>query len=284
MPLEDDVFPAEEQPLPAAVSPTTNSPGYITESDPKEDLEEEDDEDPEEDPTDYPADIDDDDDEELGTMGRAWITVQPQPPMTASTKALIDVVAATLPLPSPPPSPLISYSSPLPQIPSPPFLVPSYLLLALLTLRVVAPSTYCLAPSSRIPPSGTPSLLPIPLPTSSLPLLLPSTDYRVDVPEVTLPPRKRPTGGFRADYGFVSTLDAEIRRDPDKEIGYENTDVWVDPDEIAEEIPATDVAELAQSMDASDMTRSKMVALQSQQIPAKDPAHPDVPKEAGSSS
>ncbi|GJU97421.1 hypothetical protein Tco_1326692 [Tanacetum coccineum] len=54
----------------------------------------------------------------------ARITVQPQPPMAASTKALIVVVAATLPLPSPPPSPLISYSSPLPQIPSPPFLVP----------------------------------------------------------------------------------------------------------------------------------------------------------------
>ncbi|GKC75656.1 hypothetical protein Tco_1126430, partial [Tanacetum coccineum] len=62
MPLEDDVFPAEEQPLPAAVSPTTNSPGYIIESDPKEDLEEEDDEDP----TDYPADRDDEDEESSG--------------------------------------------------------------------------------------------------------------------------------------------------------------------------------------------------------------------------
>ncbi|GJX92766.1 hypothetical protein Tco_0347352, partial [Tanacetum coccineum] len=300
MPLEDDVFPAEEQPLLAAVSSTANLPGYITESDPKEDPEEEDNEDPEEDPTDYPADIDDDDDEEssgddvdndekdegeeeeeerlaladfvpppqTGTR-RAWITVQPQPPMTASTKALIDVVATTLPLPSPLPSPLISYLSPLPQIPSLPFLVPSLpttsptytevplgykaagirlriasppplplssplplpppIILprtkaSMVMMRAVAPSTYCLAPSSRIPPSGTPSLLPIPLPTSSLPLLLPSTNYRVDVPEVTLPPRKRlciapgpryeigesssaptarPTGGFRADYGFV---------------------------------------------------------------------------------
>ncbi|GKF39841.1 hypothetical protein Tco_0119902, partial [Tanacetum coccineum] len=47
MPPEDDVFPAEEQLLPA-----TDSPGYITESDPEEDPEE-DDEDPEEDPADY---------------------------------------------------------------------------------------------------------------------------------------------------------------------------------------------------------------------------------------
>nr|GEZ81695.1 hypothetical protein [Tanacetum cinerariifolium] len=60
----DDVFPAEEQPLPAAASPTAKSPEYILESDLDEDPEEEDDEDPEEDPADYPADHDDDDEEE----------------------------------------------------------------------------------------------------------------------------------------------------------------------------------------------------------------------------
>ncbi|GKF87308.1 hypothetical protein Tco_0258185, partial [Tanacetum coccineum] len=51
---EDDVLPAEEQSLPVAVSPTTDSPGYITESNPDEDPEE-DDEDFEEDPADYPT-------------------------------------------------------------------------------------------------------------------------------------------------------------------------------------------------------------------------------------
>nr|GFC42696.1 hypothetical protein [Tanacetum cinerariifolium] len=61
---EDDVFPAEEQPLPAAALPTTESPGYIPESDPDEDLEEDDDEDPKEDPADYPADHDDKEEEE----------------------------------------------------------------------------------------------------------------------------------------------------------------------------------------------------------------------------
>ncbi|GJY26357.1 hypothetical protein Tco_0401083 [Tanacetum coccineum] len=60
MPLEDKVFPAEEQPLHAAVSPTADSPGYVPESDPEEDPKEDDDEDPEEDPTDYPADGGDD--------------------------------------------------------------------------------------------------------------------------------------------------------------------------------------------------------------------------------
>ncbi|GKC81003.1 hypothetical protein Tco_1136720 [Tanacetum coccineum] len=41
IPLEDDhEFPAEEQPLPPIDSPTTESPGYVTESDPEEDPEE----------------------------------------------------------------------------------------------------------------------------------------------------------------------------------------------------------------------------------------------------
>ncbi|GJR92517.1 hypothetical protein Tco_0264691 [Tanacetum coccineum] len=52
MPPEDEVLPAEEQPLPAAASPTTDSLGYIPESD------------PEEDPTNYLADGGDDDDDE----------------------------------------------------------------------------------------------------------------------------------------------------------------------------------------------------------------------------
>ncbi|GKG06221.1 hypothetical protein Tco_0326307, partial [Tanacetum coccineum] len=63
MPPEDEILPAEEQPLTAADSPTADSPGYIPESDPEEDPEEDDDKDPEEDPADYPADGGDDDDD-----------------------------------------------------------------------------------------------------------------------------------------------------------------------------------------------------------------------------
>nr|GFA33739.1 hypothetical protein [Tanacetum cinerariifolium] len=59
IPPEDDVFPTKEQPLPAAATPTTDSPGYIPDSDPDEDLEDNDNEDLEEDPADYPADHDD---------------------------------------------------------------------------------------------------------------------------------------------------------------------------------------------------------------------------------
>ncbi|GJV26067.1 hypothetical protein Tco_1378762 [Tanacetum coccineum] len=53
-----------EPPLPAAASPTAQSPDYVLESDPEADPEEDDDEDPKEDPVDYPADEGDDDDDE----------------------------------------------------------------------------------------------------------------------------------------------------------------------------------------------------------------------------
>ncbi|GKF03152.1 hypothetical protein Tco_0030075, partial [Tanacetum coccineum] len=43
---EDEVFPTEEQPLPAVASPTAQSPDYFLEFDPEEDPEEDDDEDP----------------------------------------------------------------------------------------------------------------------------------------------------------------------------------------------------------------------------------------------
>ncbi|GKF19356.1 hypothetical protein Tco_0067994, partial [Tanacetum coccineum] len=41
----------------------------------------------------------------------------------------------------------------------------------------------------------------------------------------------RPAGGLRADYGFVATMDREIRRDPERYVGYGITDSW---DEIVE--------------------------------------------------
>ncbi|GKC69031.1 putative reverse transcriptase domain-containing protein [Tanacetum coccineum] len=167
MPPKDEVFPAEEKPLPAAVSPTSDSPGYIADSDPEED-----EEDPEEDPIDYPAnggDDDDDDDE------------------SSDDDEDDDDVSSPVPV-SPPPLP----SS------------PTYLLgfravmirASVAMMRVVALSTYILAPRLGIPPSETPPLLPMPLPTPSPPLLLPSTDSRAGVSEVTLPPQKSCLAGY----------------------------------------------------------------------------------------
>ncbi|GKD63388.1 hypothetical protein Tco_1305496 [Tanacetum coccineum] len=80
------------------------------------------------------------------------------------------------------------------------------------------------------------------------------------MPEVTLPPRKRlgialgpgyeveeslsaaaarPVGDLRADYGFIATMDWEIRRDQEREVGYGITDSW---DEIVETLQGAPVS------------------------------------------
>ncbi|GKB72702.1 hypothetical protein Tco_0934114 [Tanacetum coccineum] len=61
IPLEDEhEFPAEEQPLPPVDSPTAESPGYVTESDPEEDPKEYEDDETKDGPVDYPMDGGDD--------------------------------------------------------------------------------------------------------------------------------------------------------------------------------------------------------------------------------
>ncbi|GJX72321.1 hypothetical protein Tco_0309492 [Tanacetum coccineum] len=65
IPLEDEhEFPAEEQPLPPIDSPTAESPGYVTESDPEEDPKEYEDDETEDGPVDYPIDGGDDGDDD----------------------------------------------------------------------------------------------------------------------------------------------------------------------------------------------------------------------------
>ncbi|GKC53909.1 hypothetical protein Tco_1076654 [Tanacetum coccineum] len=67
IPLEDEhVFPAEEQPLPPVVSPTAESSGYVTKSDPEEELEEYEDDETEDGPIDYPMDGGEDGDDDDG--------------------------------------------------------------------------------------------------------------------------------------------------------------------------------------------------------------------------
>nr|GEY82344.1 hypothetical protein [Tanacetum cinerariifolium] len=68
LPPADDVLPTKEQPLPAAVSPTAESPGYITDSETEMDPEEEDGDDEkfEGDFIDYPTSRGDDDADDDG--------------------------------------------------------------------------------------------------------------------------------------------------------------------------------------------------------------------------
>ncbi|GKC54361.1 hypothetical protein Tco_1077106, partial [Tanacetum coccineum] len=152
----DDEVPIKDQPLPADVSPTALSPGYVADSDPSE---EDPKEDPEEDPIEYPADGRDDDDddndydyedndeedkEEEERLALADSTILPaidHVPLAKDTKAFeTDESAPTPPIPSPP----------LP-LPSPPTHTrPTYVdaLLGYRTMirsRVASPSTHYLS-------------------------------------------------------------------------------------------------------------------------------------------
>ncbi|GJR67229.1 hypothetical protein Tco_0013294 [Tanacetum coccineum] len=256
MPLEDEVLPAEEQPLPTAVSPTADSPGYVPELDPKEDPEEDDDEDPEEDPADYPADGGDDGGggapAPTDSTAVALPAVDHAPSAEETEPFKIDESAATPPphhayrIPSPP----LLVSPPLPLAPPPLPVSPTYPLgyrVAMVWLRAEAPSTSHSPPLHIIlshtradtPPSGTPPLLPIPAPKSSPSLLLPSPDHRADRPEVCLPPRKRLCFAFGP---------REIMRDLERDVSYGITDTWEEMLVDMEEAPSTDDTKLGRRM------------------------------------
>ncbi|GJX01569.1 hypothetical protein Tco_0185482 [Tanacetum coccineum] len=160
---------------------------------------------------------------------RISIRDEPPTPFWSDTE-----VARLLAIPTPPPSPLSPWSSPLPQIPSPPLPVSSP--------PPASPIRSLDTSPSGTPPSGTPPLLHIPLPTSSPPLHLLSTDCRADRLEVTILPRKR------LNYNLVATIDKEIMRDLERDVGYGITDTW---DEMLVDMPgapATDDTELGRWM------------------------------------
>ncbi|GKD35207.1 hypothetical protein Tco_1250716, partial [Tanacetum coccineum] len=58
---------------------------------------------------------------------------------------------------------------------------------------------------------------------------------RYEIRENSAAATTRPIVGRRADYGFVGTIDTEIRRRRAEEVGYGIRDVWVDPREAIEE-------------------------------------------------
>ncbi|GKE46798.1 hypothetical protein Tco_1478056, partial [Tanacetum coccineum] len=345
MPQEDEVFSAKEQPLPAAASPTAQSPNYVSETDPKEDPEEDDDEDPKEDPVDYPADggddvddedepFDDDEDEEVAIEAddeeeeehpspadstavalpaanqapsaeetdpfktdESAATPPPHPAYRVTARISIPApvptpvwsdaeVSRLLAISTPPSSPLSPWSSPLPQIPSPPLPpilsplppplpnIPSPPLPVSLPVPVLSPSP----PASPIHPLGyraamirlraevasTSHSLPLPPPiilshtrpdvpsSGTPPLHLLFTDRREDRPEIresSSVAAARPVGGLRADYVFFATMDREIRRDLERDVRYGITNSW---DEIVKAIQGTpvviDVAETGRQL------------------------------------
>nr|GEY06565.1 hypothetical protein [Tanacetum cinerariifolium] len=176
--LHNGLISFADIPLPAAASPTTDSPRYIPESDLDEDLEDDDDEDPEEDPADYPPDHDDDEeeepseddaDEEDDEQDKEDNDEEEEHPASADS------------------------------IPPPPALH---------------------RPEVTLPPRKRLSIVHCP-------------GYEAGKSLVAA--AARPIEGRRADYGFVDSVEAEIRQRIAEDIRYGIRDTWIDPRDVAEE-------------------------------------------------
>ncbi|GKD03000.1 hypothetical protein Tco_1177974, partial [Tanacetum coccineum] len=179
------------------------------------------------------------------TIG-ARITIRPQASISLPPEAEVErLLTMTTPSPSPP----ISLSPPsagerlarctAPHAHSPPLPPSSGCLTQIQTLRIASTQALIDAVTAALPPPPLPPSLSIP----------PPVDRRDDIPESEQPPRKRlylstigsryeigesstarPTRGQGIDYGFVSTVDAEERRQGLENVGTGKKifrDTWV---------------------------------------------------------
>ncbi|GJS84425.1 hypothetical protein Tco_0750966 [Tanacetum coccineum] len=203
------------------------------------------------------------------------ISTPPSSPLSPWSSSLSQIPSPPLP---PIPSPSLLVSPPLPissPVPVLSLLPPASLIrplgyrAAMIWLRAEAAST---SHSLPLPP---PIILSHTRPTApssgTPPLHLHSSDRREDRPEVTLPPQKRlsialgpayevgdsssatdarPARGLRADYGFVATMDREIKRDSERDVGYGITDSWDEIVETLQGAPVSTDTELGRHMTA----------------------------------
>ncbi|GJU12874.1 hypothetical protein Tco_1135270 [Tanacetum coccineum] len=289
--LDDPYVQAKEQPLPAAASPTAQSPSYVPESDPKADPKEDDDEDPKENPADGGDDGDDEDEssedddevdieadddeeeEEHPTPADFAVVALPavdQAPSAEEIEPFETNESAATPPPHPAYRVTARISIPAPYTSmvrcrvSPPLPVSSLMPMlslspparhirrlgyraAMIRLRAEAASTSYSLPLP--PPIILSHTRPAAPSLGTPPLHLLSTNRREDRPESSSATAARPARGLRADYGFVATIDREIRRDLERDVGYGITDSW---DEIVEAMQGTpivtDVVKLSQRM------------------------------------
>ncbi|GKE89431.1 hypothetical protein Tco_1566906, partial [Tanacetum coccineum] len=157
------------------------------------------------------------------------------------------LLAMTTPSPSPPPPILLSPPSTGERL-----------------VRSMAPPSHSSPPPALID-AVTASLPSPPLPPLPTSLYIPPpVDRRDDIPESEQLPHKRlylstlgskyevresstarPTRGRGIDYGFVSTIDVEERRQGTRDVGYGIRDTWVDSAEAVPEIAPMTIGEVS---------------------------------------
>nr|GEW39556.1 putative reverse transcriptase domain-containing protein [Tanacetum cinerariifolium] len=277
IPLEDEhIVPAEEQPLPPVVSPTTESPGYVDESDPEEDPEECEEGETEDGPVGYPMDGGDnrDDDDDIDSSGydadnededekdEEEEEEEHLAPADSTVVISIDELVApseeTEPTIPPPFADTATIGAKITIRPQTSISLPPEAEVERLLAMPTPPPSPLISlspPSTRecLARCTAPTALPLPpLPPSSYP---PSpVDRRDDILKSEQPPRKRlclatlgsryevresSTRGRGVDYGFTDTVEAEMRHRGIREVGYGIRDTWIDSAEAAPEIAST---------------------------------------------
>ncbi|GJU01528.1 hypothetical protein Tco_1111866 [Tanacetum coccineum] len=247
---DDEILPAKEQPLPTVASPT----------DPEEDLKDDDDEDPKEDPVDYPTDggdDGDDEDEPSDDDEDKEVDIKANDEEEEEHPAPADSTAVALPSTDQAPSAEETEPFETDESTTTPPSHPAYRVTATISIPAPVPTPVWSDAETRCTITRDTTFASTP------------TDRRVDRLEVTLPPRKRlgialspgykvgesssaaaarPAGGLREDYGFVATMDREIRCNLERHVGYGIIDSWDKIVETMQGAPASANTELGRHM------------------------------------
>ncbi|GJR85129.1 hypothetical protein Tco_0209140 [Tanacetum coccineum] len=240
---DEHEFPAEEQPLPPVDSPTAESPGHVTESDPEEDPEEYEDDETEDGPVDYPMDGGDDGDDDDGDSSRDDANDEDEDDEDEEEEEEEHIAPADSTIVAPVDEPVFPPEGTEPVIPPPSTditigarvtvrpqtsisLPPEAEVERLLTMTTPSPSPPISLSPPLLPSSGCPTQIQTlriastqalidavtaALPSPPLPPSLyipPPVDRRDDIPESEQPPRKRlylSTLGSRYEVGESST-------------------------------------------------------------------------------
>nr|GEU88685.1 retrovirus-related Pol polyprotein from transposon TNT 1-94 [Tanacetum cinerariifolium] len=280
IPLEDEhILLAEEQPLPPVVSPTTESPWYVAESDLEEDPEEYEDDETKDGPVGYPMDGGDNGDDDDGDSFRDDADDEDEDEeeehlaptdsaVVIPTDELVSLPEGTNPVIPPPSTDTVTTGARITvRLQAAISLPPEAEVERLLAMATPSPSPLTsLSPHSareRLARCTAPTALPSPpLPP---PLHMPPPiDRRDNIPEIKMPPRKRlclstlgsryevgessmarPIGGQWIDYGFVSTLDAEVDLLMEDKIAHQETIQIVKDKAYAMQL--TEIAELLET-------------------------------------
>ncbi|GKA84535.1 hypothetical protein Tco_0806130, partial [Tanacetum coccineum] len=273
IPLEDEhEFPAEEQPLPPIDSPTAESPGYVTESDPKEDLDEYEDDEIEDGLVDYPMDGGDNGDDDDGdSSGDDTDEDEDDEDEDKEEEEHLAPADSTIVIPIdepvfppertepviPPPSIDITIGARITVRPQTSIsLPPEAEVERLLSMTTPSPSppislsppsvgerlARCTAPPAHSSPLSVPSpLLPSSgCPTQTQTLRIASTQALIDAVTAALPSPSLPP----LPPSLYIPPPVDHRDDILKDVGYGIRDTWVDPAEAVPEIAPMTVGEV----------------------------------------